>query len=90
MNVLPVLWVVWGAVAAVLLVLLGYRGTLTRYEEDQIFLNDAVTMEAQAQGDIQRKLLKIRPFLVVMVWAIGLLTAGILGMYIRDAVVHLL
>jgi hypothetical protein len=90
MNVLPVLWVAWGAVAAVLLVLLGYRGTLTRYEEDQIFLNEAVTMEAQEQGDIQRKLLKIRPFLMVMVWMIGLLTAGILGMYIRDAVAHLL
>jgi hypothetical protein len=90
MNVLPVLWVAWGAVAAVLLVLLGYRGTLTRYEEDQIFLNEAVSMEAQQQTDIQRKLLKIRPFLVVMVWMIGLLTAGILGMYIRDAVAHLL
>jgi hypothetical protein len=90
MNVLPVLWVAWGAVAAVLLVLLGYRGTLTRYEEDQIFLNEAVSMEAQQQTDIQRKLLKIRPFLMVMVWMIGLLTAGILGMYIRDAVAHLL
>jgi hypothetical protein len=90
MDVLPVLWVAWGAVAAALLVLLGYRGTLTRYEEDQIFLNEAVSIEAQQQTDIQRKLLKIRPFLMVMVWTIGLLTAGILGMYIRDAVVHLL
>lgn len=90
MDVMPVLWVAWGTVAAVLLVLLGYRGTLTRYEEDQIFLNEAVSIEAQQQSDIQRKLLKIRPFLVLAVWMIGALTVAILGMYIRDAVQHLL
>ncbi len=90
MEILRVLVIAWGAVGAVLLVLLGYRGTLTRYEEDQIFLNDAVTVEAQQQGDIQRKLLQIRPFLVAMLWTIGVLTAVILGMFIRDMVVHLL
>jgi hypothetical protein len=90
MDVLRVLVIAWGAVGAVLLVLLGYRGTLTRYEEDQIFLNDAVTVEAQQQGDIQRKLVQIRPFLVVTLWTIGALTAVILGMFIRDMLVHLL
>jgi hypothetical protein len=90
MDVLRVLVIAWGAVGAVLLVLLGYRGTLTRYEEDQIFLNDAVSVESQEQGEIQRKLVKIRPFLVAMVWTIGVLTAVILGMFIRDMIVHLL
>jgi hypothetical protein len=90
MEMLRVLVIAWGAVGAVLLVLLGYRGTLTRYEEDQIFLNDAVSMESQQQTDIQRKLLKIRPFLVAMVWTIGALTAVILVMFIKDMVVHLL
>jgi hypothetical protein len=90
METLRVLVIAWGAVGAVLLVLLGYRGTLTRYEEDQIFLNEAVTVESQAQGEIQRKLLVIRPYLVVMVWAIALLTAGILGVFIKDMLTHLL
>ena len=73
-----------------LLVLLGYRGTLTRYEEDQIFLSDAVSVESQEQGEIQRKLLKIRPLLVAMVWTIGALTAVILVIFIKDMVSHLL
>jgi hypothetical protein len=90
MEFLRILVIAWAAVGAVLLVLLGYRGTLTRYEEDQIFLNDAVSVESQEQGEIQRKLLVIRPYLVVMVWAIGLLTAGILGLFVRDMLVHLL
>jgi hypothetical protein len=90
MSVIPVLWIVWAVVAGVLLVLLGYRGTLTRYEEDQIFLDEALTAGAREQGDIQRKLLKIRPFLVVSFWMIGGLTALILGIYIREAVKVLL
>jgi hypothetical protein len=73
-----------------LLVLLGYRGTLTRYEEDQIFLSDAVSVESQEQGEIQRKLLRIRPLLVAMVWTIGALTAVILAIFIKDMVSHLL
>lgn len=90
MELLRYLVIAWGAVGAALLVLLGYRGTLTRYEEDQIFLSDAVSMESQQQSDIQRKLLAIRPFLVFMVWAIGLLTAGILGVFVKDMLSHLL
>ena len=89
MEMLRVLVIAWGAVGAALLVLLGYRGTLTRYEEDQIFLSDAVSMDSQQQNDIQRKLLKIRPALVAMVWTIGALTAVILVVFIRDMVVHL-
>jgi len=47
-------------------------------------------VESQQQSDIQRKLLKIRPALVAMVWTIGALTAVILVMFVRDMVVHLL
>ena len=90
MTVMPILWIVWGVVAGVLLIMLGYRGTLTRYEEDQIFLNEATSMESQEQSDIQRKLEKIRPFLAIMLWVVGALTLVILGIYVRNAVVHLL
>ena len=90
MTVMPILWIVWGVVAGVLLIMLGYRGTLTRYEEDQIFLNEATSVESQEQRDIQRKLEKIRPFLAIMLWVVGALTLVILGIYVRDAVVHLL
>jgi hypothetical protein len=89
MQMLRILVIAWGCVGAVLLVLLGYRGTLTRYEEDQIFLNEAVTVESQQQLDIQRKLLQIRPFLMIMLWAIGILTAVILGLFVKDLIAHL-
>ena len=90
MDIILVLWVAWGVVAAVLLVLLGYRGTLTRYEEDQIFLDETGGIEAQQQSEIQRKLEKIRPYLVATIWVIGVLTVVILGLYVRTAVLNLL
>ncbi|MFP5231608.1 MAG: hypothetical protein ACLGQX_03145 [Acidobacteriota bacterium] len=90
MTVLPILWIAWGVVAAVLLVLLGYRGTLTRYEEDQIFLDQTSSIEAQEQTVIQQKLDKIRPYLVGTLWVIGALTLAILGLYIQDAVQRLM
>jgi hypothetical protein len=89
MDVMLVLWIAWGVVAAILLIVLGYRGTLTRYEEDQIFLDESGSLEAQQQGEIQRKLEKVRPFLVTTIWAIGALSVVILGMYVRDAVRNL-
>ena len=89
MVVLRYLVIAWGAVGAVLLVLLGYRGTLTRYEEDQIFLSEAVSGESQAQGEIQRKLTAIRPFLVSILWTIGLLTAVIFVVFVKDLIAHL-
>lgn len=90
MTVMPILWIVWGVVAGVLLIMLGYRGTLTRYEEDQIFLDEATSMESREQVDIQRKLGKIRPYLMTTLWVIGALTLVILCIYVRNAVVNLL
>jgi hypothetical protein len=89
MAMLRILVIAWGAVGAALLVLLGYRGTLTRYEEDQIFLSDSVSVESQQQSDIQRKLLRIRPALVAMVWTISALTLVILAVFVKDMLGHL-
>ncbi len=91
MDMLRILVIAWGAVGAMLLVLLGYRGTLTRYEEDQIFLSESAgSAVANEQSEIQRKLMAIRPFLVAMLWTIGALTAVILVMFVKDIVSHLL
>jgi len=50
MDAIPVLLIVWAAIAAVFLGLLAYKGQLTRYEEDQLFLSDAVSNETQLQS----------------------------------------
>ncbi|MBW4026035.1 hypothetical protein [Acidipila rosea] len=87
MSIMPVLWIVWAGVTAVLLALLAYRGTITRYEEDQLFLDDdSSVLQHKEQDLIQKRIARIRPFVSVMTGVTGLLTATIIGAYVWDAV----
>jgi hypothetical protein len=89
MSHLPVLLIVWAAIAACFLALLAYRGQLTRYEEDQLFLTDAHSNEQDEQNEIVRKVNKIRPIVNIFGYAAALMTIGIVGMFTYDAWQHL-
>jgi hypothetical protein len=89
MGVMPILWIVWGGVAVILMVLLGYSGTLTRYEEDQIFLDDAGHNQAEQQHEILAKVHRIDPYVRGAIGAVSLISVGIIGMYIWSAVKNL-
>jgi len=86
MSPMLILWIVWAGVLAILLILLAYRGTITRYEEDQIFLDDSSTMEKNQQTEILAKVQKIEPFVRIATGATCVLTACIIGIYVWDAV----
>jgi hypothetical protein len=89
MQAIPVLLIVWAAILACFLGLLAYKGQLTRYEEDQLFLNDAASHEQQFQSEIVRKVTKIQPFVRVFGVATAVMTAGIIGIFTYDAWQHL-
>ncbi|WP_348266901.1 hypothetical protein P8936_13375 [Edaphobacter paludis] len=89
MSYLPILLIVWAAVAACFLALLAYRGQLTRYEEDQLFLNDAHSIEQDEQTEIIRKVNKIRPMVNLFGYAAALMTIAIVGLFTYDAWQHL-
>lgn len=90
MSAMLALWIVWAGVLAILLVLLAYRGTLTRYEEDQLFLDDAGDHQKKEQTEILVKVNKIQPFVRIATGATCVLSACILGIYIWDAVQHMM
>ena len=89
MDAIPVLLIVWAAILACFLGLLAYKGQLTRYEEDQLFLNEGVSHEQQFQSEIIRKVTKIQPFVRVFSVATAVMTAGIIGIFTYDAWQHL-
>jgi phage shock protein PspC (stress-responsive transcriptional regulator) len=90
MSYIPVLLIVWAAFTACFLGLLAYKGQLTRYEEDQLFLNEAViTHEQTLQSEIIRKVTRIQPFVRVLGVVSAVMTAGILGIITYDAWQHL-
>jgi hypothetical protein len=86
MHFVPILWIVWAAFAAILLSLLLYRGTITRYEDDQLFLDDISERQHKENDAIIAKLAKIQPFLKVFTGVTSILTAAIIGIYAWDAI----
>ncbi len=86
MHFVPTLWIVWAAFAAVLLTLLLYRGTITRYEDDQLFLDDISERQHKENDAIIRKLNQIQPFLKVFTGVTSVLTATLIGLYAWDAI----
>jgi hypothetical protein len=86
MSIMLVMWIVWAVVTTVLLALLAYRGTLTRYEEDQLFLDPASGHQEQEQNLIVQKVNRIQPLVRVTMGATCVLSAVIIGVYVWDAV----
>lgn len=86
MHFMPLMWIVWAGFTAILLGLLLYRGTLTRYEEDQLFLGDSSDMQHKENDALLRKVARIQPVVKIFTGVTCLLTATILGVYIWDAV----
>jgi len=85
MSVIPVMLIVWGIIAAIFLALLAYRGQLTRYEEDQLFLSDTESNEQREQSEIVRKVNQLQPIIKVLGVATAVMTVGIIGIFTYDA-----
>jgi type VI protein secretion system component VasF len=78
----PVMLTVWGVLAVVAAALFVYRTSLTRDEDDQIYLDDAFQHERAAQEAIVAKVNKIEPALRVALWAVGTVTAVLVLVYL--------
>lgn len=86
MNIHPLLLTVWGILAACFAALLMYRGQLTRYEDEQLFLSDEASLNAKRQQtEIVRKVNKLEPLVRVFGGAAGLMTACVIGLYAYQA-----
>ncbi len=67
-DFLMILMIGWGAVTAILICLLIYRGTLEAHEDDQVFLDAAGDSMAAEQRMIVAKIDKLsRPITLLMI-----------------------
>jgi hypothetical protein len=89
MTLVPVMWTMWCLLVAVMAALYIYRSSLTRDEEDQIFLDDSFEHEKTAQAAIVAKVNKVEPLIRVAQWMVAGMTVIVLAYYIRDILVHL-
>ena len=82
MDMITTLLIVWGALTAVLIVLLIYRGTLTMHEDDQLFLDEAESHMAREQQEVLVKMNRLTPWVRIFGACSALLIVVIAGMFI--------
>jgi hypothetical protein len=60
------LLIVWGVVTGILLILLFYRSTLTRQEDDQLFIDESSSSRATEQRQLIARVNKINPLVKIV------------------------
>jgi hypothetical protein len=80
------MWSVWGLLVVVMAALFLYRSSLTKNEEDQIFLDDSFNHERTAQAAIVEKVNKIQPLVKVASLLVGVATLFVAGYYVLDVI----
>ena len=89
MTFVPVMWTVWAAFVVFTAALYIYRTSLTRDEEDQIFLDDSFQHEKNAQEAITAKVAKVEPLVHVAQWLVVAMSVVVLVYYVRDILIQL-
>jgi hypothetical protein len=89
MTFVPVMWTVWAAFVVFTAALYIYRSSVTRDEEDQIFLDDSFEHEKTAQAVIVSKVARVEPLVRVGRWLVIGMSAVVIVYYVRDIAVQL-
>ena len=84
-----VVWSVWTVLALLLAVLYIYRFSVTRDEEDQIFLDESFDHEKAQQAAIATRVARIEPLVSIARWLVVAMTVVVVVYYIWDAMLQL-
>jgi hypothetical protein len=84
-----VMWTVWAVFVVFTAALYIYRSSLTRDEEDQIFLDDSFQHERTAQAIIVSKVAKVEPLVRIGRWLVIGMSTVVVAYYIWDIVAQL-
>ncbi len=73
------LLIAWGIVTGIFIILLFYRSTLTRQEDDQLFIDESASSMATEQRQLIAKVNKINPLVKMVGATSGLMILAIAG-----------
>jgi len=71
--------IAWGVVTGILLILLFYRSTLTRQEDDQLFIDESSSSRATEQSQLIAKVNKLNPLVKMAGATSGLMILAVAG-----------
>lgn len=84
MTTISVLWSIWTAIVVIFAALYVYRSSLTRDEEDQIFLDDSFDQEKVAQEAIVARVNRVQPYVRIASWLVAACSLFVIGYYVLD------
>ena len=84
-NAVPTMLVIWAAVTACFVAILTYRGQLTRYEQERLFLTNLNPGLERKQSEIVQRINQIQPYVRILGAAATLITIGIVTIWTLDA-----
>jgi len=82
MSPMYMLVAAWGALTAVLIVVLIYKSTLSMHEDDSIMLNDTGSQMQKDQAEVLNKMRKLTPIVRILGALSGLMILVIAGLFI--------
>jgi hypothetical protein len=89
MTFVPIMWTVWSAFVVFTAALYIYRSSLTKNEEDQIFLDDSFSHEQAEQAVIASKVARVEPMVRIARWLVVGMTVIVITYYVRDIMIQL-
>jgi len=87
MSFVLVMWMVWSFLVLILAALFIYRSSLTKNEEDQIFLDDSFEQEKAEQAIIAAKVAKVEPMVRMARWIV-IVATGVVIVYYAWSILH--
>ncbi len=84
-QAIPTMLIVWAAVTACFVAILTYRGQLTRYEQERLFLTNINPNGERQQTEIVHRIKQIQPYVRILGAATTLITIGIVAIWTLDA-----
>jgi hypothetical protein len=84
-QAIPTMLIVWAAITACFVALLTYRGQLTRYEQERLFLTNINPNGERQQTEIVKRINQIQPYVRVFGVAATLVTVTIVAIWTMDA-----
>ncbi|MDE3105752.1 MAG: hypothetical protein KGK08_11295 [Acidobacteriota bacterium] len=84
-QAVPTMLIIWAVVTACFVAILTYRGQLTRYEQERLFLMEIDLNGEQHQSAIVRRIHQIQPYVRILAVASSLLTISIVTIWTMDA-----
>jgi hypothetical protein len=84
-SAVPVMLIVWAVLTACFVGLLTYRGQLTRYEQERLFLTNINPTGEREQSEIIKRINQVQPYVRVFGVLATVVTVSIVALWTVDA-----